>query len=478
MNEDLEDINEDSDLTKSINSRQDKSGNSSPIIDNSRPEESFGDLRKPKSRFESFESPDIPSPPSLPFNIKNDSKIDDPLVPIVVKIEDKKLKINLAQENEDLEEKVRREDSNTIADEILHTMLCELDNDKGINKALNQGENLEEMPSFLTRGIQTDTISVIEYLTKLYDKIRIDKESFLESLATPLNRDPLDILGHLQDVENDSNNSESENIPFQQSVLPVELYLEIERQNKKKENLKEEEAKSNRNNENLLDDSDEFEDNDSIMADWENIHNKVIFDWVNEILDNYRPYGLKGPPLTWSTNLRTLTYKYSEPERIDEVLFEAQDKIMVWADIEAGTLSNSETVINAPPEIREIMTETQFLTQIREERLANLLSVEINETEPLWLDYEYEETQVKLDLADMILQELCFDTIKEWNRLYKSDGIEEDWIDKIFEASEEKQEPPIILQSDKSPSNLPIKATAVGINIIQESNSRALNRSA
>lgn len=123
-------------------------------------------------------------------------------------------------------------------------------------------------------------------------------------------------------------------------------------------------------------------------------------------MDNYRPYGLKGPPLTWSTNLRTLTYKYSEIERIDEVLFEVQDKILTWAETEAGTLTDSHTVLGAPPEIRQIMTEKQFLNQIREERLANLLSVEINEGEPLWLDYEYEETQVKLDLADMVLQDL------------------------------------------------------------------------
>lgn len=149
------------------------------------------------------------------------------------------------------------------------------------------------------------------------------------------------------------------------------------------------------------------------MAEWENIHNKVVFDCVNEILDNYRPYGLKGPPLTWSTNLRTLTYKYSEPERIEEVLYEVQEKIMNWADTEAGTLTDSETVLQAPAEIRQIMTEKQFLNQVREERLANMLSAEINESEPLWLDYEYEDTQVKLGIADMVLQDLCFDTIKE-----------------------------------------------------------------
>jgi len=40
--------------------------------------------------------------------------------------------------------------------------------------------------------------------------------------------------------------------------------------------------------------------NKSAMAEWENIHNKVLFDVINEALDNFRPYGLRGPPLPWS----------------------------------------------------------------------------------------------------------------------------------------------------------------------------------
>ena len=41
-------------------------------------------------------------------------------------------------------------------------------------------------------------------------------------------------------------------------------------------------------------------ESESVQAEWENIHNKVLFDAVNEALDNFRPYGLRGPPLPWS----------------------------------------------------------------------------------------------------------------------------------------------------------------------------------
>ena len=47
----------------------------------------------------------------------------------------------------------------------------------------------------------------------------------------------------------------------------------------------------------------------NLKCEWENIHNKVIFDAINEALDGYRPYGLKGPPLPWSKQTRTLTNK-------------------------------------------------------------------------------------------------------------------------------------------------------------------------
>jgi hypothetical protein len=39
--------------------------------------------------------------------------------------------------------------------------------------------------------------------------------------------------------------------------------------------------------------------------EWENIHNKAIFDALNEALDYARPFSLKGPPLPWSKSPST-----------------------------------------------------------------------------------------------------------------------------------------------------------------------------
>lgn len=485
INEDLEDVTCNIELKNSTKTRNDRSGNNSPIVDQTRPEKSFEDAKNAsKSSFEFLENNDVPEKPIMNVD-KNNNGSDDPLMPYVKDESENEDNINLSLEESDLLKNNLEDDVNLITDHILHTMLCELDKDRGINRALNNGDTPEEMPSFLTRGIRTDALSIAQYLNELFDKIKEEKETFLDSLSTPLNRDPLEILGHLQDLEEGSNGSESENMPFQQSVLPVDLYLENEKR-RRISKMSEEERKSELQkietkklekakkyeNDGILYDSEDFDDDDSIMAEWENIHNKVIFDWVNEILDSYRPYGLKGPPLTWSTNLRTLTYKYSEPERIEEVLFEVQEKIMAWSENEAGTLSDSDTIINAPPEIRHIMTEKQFLNQVREERLANLLSTEINDSEPLWLDYEYEDTQVKLDIADMVLQELCFETIKEWRNLenrFNPEFIDEIIDDLFSEPKENQDDTPIILQNEKSSGNIPVKPVVA--------RSKALNKS-
>lgn len=54
--------------------------------------------------------------------------------------------------------------------------------------------------------------------------------------------------------------------------------------------------------------------------------------------------------------------------------------------------------------------DDEQLNQVREERLALMLASEIEENEPLWTDYEFEETQIKMDLTELILEHLFEET--------------------------------------------------------------------
>lgn len=47
------------------------------------------------------------------------------------------------------------------------------------------------------------------------------------------------------------------------------------------------------------------------------------------------------------------------------------------------------------------------MKQHRQEKLGQLMTQDIHETDQLWIDYEVEDTQARFDLADMILADLA-----------------------------------------------------------------------
>lgn len=55
----------------------------------------------------------------------------------------------------------------------------------------------------------------------------------------------------------------------------------------------------------------------------------------------------------------------------------------------------------------------------REKRLAKLLTMEIKAQEERWLDYEAEETQVKIDITDHILEHLVEEVANELGAITK-----------------------------------------------------------
>lgn len=96
--------------------------------------------------------------------------------------------------------------------------------------------------------------------------------------------------------EKGDEHSSFEDAVQQQPVLSVEIYLDIER---RKEYVLLADSVSEID-ESHTSNKPELIEQQSMLAEWENIHNKVIFDAVNDALDEFRPYGLKGPPAPWS----------------------------------------------------------------------------------------------------------------------------------------------------------------------------------
>ncbi len=76
--------------------------------------------------------------------------------------------------------------------------------------------------------------------------------------------------------------------------------------------------------------------------------------------------------------------------------------------MQAGTLPRREFVFNG-------LFDDELFAEIREKKLASLLAREMIENEPKWLNYEFEDSQVKIDIGDMILEQLVTETISILN---------------------------------------------------------------
>lgn len=66
--------------------------------------------------------------------------------------------------------------------------------------------------------------------------------------------------------------------------------------------------------------------------------------------------------------------------------------------------------------------DEELFAEIREKKLATLLAREMIENEPRWLNYEFEEAQVKIDIGDMILEQLVTETITILNERMSGGG--------------------------------------------------------
>lgn len=75
--------------------------------------------------------------------------------------------------------------------------------------------------------------------------------------------------------------------------------------------------------------------------------------------------------------------------------------------------------------------DEELFAEIREKKLATLLAREMIENEPRWLNYEFEEAQVKIDIGDMILEQLVTETISILNERMGSTMMSANMINEI-----------------------------------------------
>ena len=216
-------------------------------------------------------------------------------------------------------------------------------------------------------GIDMNEDYVLKYIRKLFDYlnfIHFDIESVLNKSSS---FSPLEMLSKMQEAEIGVMIEKSINI----RVLPLNLYLDLEKETP----------------------------NATQIQESQHIHNKMLFDVVNETLFNH---SRKSDPMPWSFDKRNISQKSIQ---IESILGNIIEEIKDLNRVHAGRVPKIDYISNSEE------TEEDVIQQLKEEQVSCMLAMEIIAQEPLWINYEFEETQVRLDLADMTLEGIVEETI-------------------------------------------------------------------
>jgi hypothetical protein len=120
------------------------------------------------------------------------------------------------------------------------------------------------------------------------------------------------------------------------------------------------------------------------------IFKKMVFDCVNENLNKF----ISRLPTPWGTG--KIERKNCEISFLFEKVAERMEK---YTSFKMGKIF--------------VPGEADFgIIQLREQKIVEVINYDNKELEEKWVDYEFEENQVKLDLADMVLEQLVEEGIE------------------------------------------------------------------
>ena len=162
---------------------------------------------------------------------------------------------------------------------------------------------------------------------------------YAKKISSPLTKSPIVMLDQIQNGEKDVSACSILSKP----VIPAKLIGEVE-----VVALSNEEANKN-----------------------QRIHNRCIFDALNDALDICRPLGLRGVPMPWSNKVRDLSYHRLSTEQIME---KAKDRVLDWSKVEAGGMADGKSALESLKEPGQVGDK---IGNIREEKLCKMLHAEV-----------------------------------------------------------------------------------------------------
>ena len=157
-----------------------------------------------------------------------------------------------------------------------------------------------------------------------------------------------------------------------------------------RENWQNKENKKNQKANELMDD----------YLKYDQYMNKCLLDCAIELINCERKYGENGNPLIWSSRTRELEFKYPEKDPTKLVNYISRNILKFLKQKNGLICDNYE---NLPGEI---------ISEEREKRLINTIKSELEDGDYLWRNLEMEETQLKVEVSDCIVDQLYNEVVE------------------------------------------------------------------
>jgi len=220
-------------------------------------------------------------------------------------------------------------------------------------------------------------------LIKLIHKEIISKYDLIyENISTPMknNSEKLMISLALQDAELLRNNYKNTD-----NLISISKILDKEKILKNFEPIN----KKIRSNDNVT--SDNF---------YDKILNDCIIETAIEIINKERYYGKNGEPLQWSSRMHELAFKYkkNDPKKLADFVC---GKLNFFIRRKVGLISDNY----------DEMSMDQINME-KDKRLTEIIKRDFDENEYQWNNLEMEETQLKVDNMEQIMEQLYNEVIE------------------------------------------------------------------
>jgi len=141
---------------------------------------------------------------------------------------------------------------------------------------------------------------------------------------------------------------------------------------------------------------------DNVISDnfYDNILNECIIDTTIELINKERIYGKNGIPLKWSSRTHELVYKFGENEakRFANYICKSIVRLL---NRKIGLITDNYDFLS-----------TDQINMEKDKRLLYVLQKDFNDNENQWNNFELEETQLKIESTESILDQLYNEIIE------------------------------------------------------------------